>query len=204
MTMPLSMVVLYISENVRKTIGSLNFSATITADRNQIGQFSPDYGYVVDLFYRYVKEYSLWGPRKLPLPNQDVVLHLRKIVPSIIYTSHTHCTISEFFVLQSHRSVAILNALMGRCMAANHIMSRRYPKYWDSYYILVGLREYYAIFMRLPGGGLDREHDFSGIGLQQIRSFSDDDRDADQPLLGGYYSEADVYLNMNYMRGTIN
>lgn len=204
MTMPLSMVVLYISENVRKTIGSLNFSATVTADRNQIGQFSPEYGYVVDLFYRYVKEYSLWGPRKLPLPNQDVVLHLRKNVPDIVYTSHTHCTISELFVLQSHRSVAILNALMGRCMAANHIMSRRYPKYWDSYYILVGLREYYAIIMRLPGGGLDRDHEYSGIGLQQITSFSYDDRESDQPLLGGFYSEADVYLYMNYLRGTIH
>lgn len=203
MTMPLSMVILYISENVRKTIGSLNFSATVTAERNQIGQFSAEYGYLVDMFYRYVKEYSLWGPRKLPLQYQDVVLHLRQIVPDIEYTSHTHCTISEMFVLQSHRSVVILNALMARCMAANHIMSRRYPKYWDSYYILIGLHEYYSLFMRLPGGRKDRDNDYTGIGLQQIKAFEFDDRYADQ-LLGGYQRNADVYWEMNRMRGTIN
>lgn len=202
MTMPLSMIVIYISENVRMTVGSQNFSATVTAERNQIGGFSEDFKYVLDLFYKYVKAYRTFGPRKLPLKFEDVVLHLRQNVSEIGDTSHTHCTVSILFVLQSHRSVALLNSFMARCIAANHIMPRRYPKYWDSYYILMGLREYYALFMRLPGGGVAKDHDFSGIGLLQIRSFEYDDREADQPVLGGYYSDADVYWYMNILRGT--
>lgn len=200
MIMPISFVVLYISENVRQTMGSLNFSATVTAERNQIGQFSKDFEYVLKLFYKYAKKYATFGPRKLKLKLTDVFLHLRQNVSEIGDTTHTHCTVSILFVLQSHRSLATLNSFMSRCMAAYHLMTRRFPKYWDNYYILMGLREYYAIFMRLDGGGVVKHNDFMGIGPQQIRSFEYDDTETDQPTLGEYYSNGEVYWYMNIMR----
>lgn len=198
MVMPLSFVVLYISENVRMTMGSQKFSATVTAQRNQVGQFAKDFKYVLKLFYKYVKHYHAYG-----LYYEDVFLHLRQNISEIGDTSYTHCTVSTLFVLQSHRSVSTLNSFIARCLAAYHTMARRFPKYWDSYYILVGLREQYAISMRLEGGGVPMHETFSGIGPQQIRSFEYDDTEPNQPALGQYYADADTYWYMNILRGSL-
>lgn len=199
--LPLAFVVVYISENVRLTVGAQTISATVTAERNQVGQFSRDLQYVLDLLYIYVKDYKLFGSMRYKYP--DLFLHLRQNVSETVDTSHTHCTVSLLFVLQSHKSIATMNAFIARCIAANHVMSRRFPKYWDSYYIIVGLREYYAIFWRLEGGGLRAPNDFTGIGPQQIRSFNYDDTETDQPALGKYYEDADTYWYMNILRGSL-
>lgn len=203
MIMPISFLVLYISENVRNTIGSHKFSATVTAERNQVGRFSKDFKYVLNLFYKYVKEYHVFGADRLRLKYRDVFLHLRQNVTEVVDTSYSHCTVSTLFVIQSHKNLYQLNTFMARCLAANHMLTKRYPKHWHDYYILIGLREYYTIFLRLEGGGVDKHNDFTGIGPQQVKSFLYDDTERDQPAIGLYYTEPELYLYMNSLRGKI-
>lgn len=201
MKIPLSFMVVFISENVRITRGSAKFSATVTTERNQVGKFSDEYRYVVDKFYEYAKKYQTFSPKKLPLKYEDIFLHLHQNVTEQVEVSHTHCVISIVFVLQSHKSVDQLNSHLARCLATNHLMTRRYPKQWNVYYILLGLREYYAKFMRLSGGGREADDDFAGIGINQIMSFHTDDSDEEQPLLGGAYADTGAYLRLNNLRG---
>lgn len=201
MKIPLSFMVVFISENVRITRGSAKFSATVTSERNQVGKFSDEYRYVVDKFYEYARKYQTFSPKKLPLKYEDIFLHLHQNVTEQVEVSHTHCVISIVFVLQSHKSVDQLNSHLARCLATNHLMTRRYPKQWNVYYILLGLREYYAKFMRLSGGGRKADDDFTGIGINQIMSFHTDDSDEEQPLLGGAYADTGAYLRLNNLRG---
>lgn len=79
-------------------------------------------------------------------------------------------------------------------------MTRRYPRDMDSYYILLGLREYYAMFMRLEGGGQPADDDFTGLADNSVNAFYLDDWVSDQPLLGGLY-EVEEYKNLNILRG---
>lgn len=197
--MPLGFLVLYLTQNVRITQGSQQFSATVTTGRNQQGAFTDQYRYVLPLLYRYVEHFSTFGPLKMPLKYPDVFVHLYQNMSSEVVTLHSSCVISMPYLAKFYQNLASLHSFLARCLAANHIMTRRYPVYWNSYYIQVGLLEYYAIFMQLNRGGSSAKQDFSGLGAQMVTAFNMDDFGI-SPVLGTNYSNPVWYYYLNAKR----
>lgn len=197
--MPVGFVSLYITQNVRMTNGAENYSATVTVGRNQKGQFSEEYRHILDIFYKYVRKYKRFA--SLPLRFEDVFLHLQQNKTRDVEVEHTTCYISMPYVLQFPKNIASLNSFLARCLASNHIMSHRYPQHWSDYYILVGLKEYYAKMLRLDGGGLPTPNDYSGIETSTVLSFAKDDFQRYRPIMGGYSENPAYYNYLNQDRG---
>lgn len=201
-TIPIGFLSLYVTQNIRSTRGSPAYSATVTAGRNQIGQFSEPYRFMVDILYKYVKTFENFGPRKLQLRYPDVFIHLTQNKTRDVEVSPLACYVSMPFVLQYHKNRADLHRFTARCMAAQHIMNRRYPKHWSAYYILLGIHEYYALMMQLNEGGRPRMNDFSGFGTETVMSFAKDDFQRFRPIMGAVSSNPAYYNHQNVERGT--
>lgn len=201
MDIPLGFVVLYLTQNVRLTKGFLDISATVTAGRNQLGKFSDEFLYISDLFYYYVRMLSFFGPKQLAFNYPDIFLHLHQNLTHEVVTQHSSCVVSMPFLLQYYKNVHQINSFMSRCIAANHIMTRRYPSYWSSYYIQLGLAEYYTIYMQLKGIG--KSHHSMAMAESSVSAFYIDDHDHGVAIMGAYYTNQDYYYRINAARGEI-
>lgn len=142
MHMPLGFVVFYLTQNVGLTRSFQDYSATVTAARNQVGKFTKDFRFMVDIFHNYMFHYHKFGPKRLPLKHTDLFLHLHQNLTYDIISRHSACVISMPYLIQSYKNLATIHSFVSQCLATNHIMTRRYPAYWNSYYILVNLFKY--------------------------------------------------------------
>lgn len=193
--LPLSFVVLYITQNVRITRGLRDRSVTVTAGRNQLGQFNKEFRFILDIFYDYVTQLSKTGPNiDLPLNYPDVFLHLQRSLISAGLTRHSTCVISLEFLVQNYKDIDTIHYFMSHCIAAYYVMTRRYPAYWNSFYIQMGLQEYYTIYMqqRRSFGGSIR----GDLGFKSVMAFGQE-LDYSRPTMGALYKNPDLYKNIN-------
>lgn len=199
--LPIAFFGLYLSQTVRITKGTPTYSATLTTNRNHVGKFKEPFRYLLDIFYRYVEKYQTFGPKKIPLLFKDVFLHLHPNITNDVLTAHSTCVVSTPHLITFYKNANTLNAVMARCMAANHIMTRRFPTYWDSLYIQRGLLEYYAVFMKMhPDTGERMMDDFSGLGLTSVLAFGFDDSEAYPLIIGVHRKEQSYYDYFNELR----
>lgn len=199
MDIPLGFLTMYLTQNVPLTKAYLSTSATVTAGRNQIGKFTEQYLYVLDLFYSYFKKYNKVWSRKLTFLHSDIFLHLHQNLTKDTVTHHTACFVSMPYVLMLHRNHEEINYFMSRCIAANHLMTRRYPLYWNAYYIQLGLVEYYTIMWQQKSGNRDTAVLF---GEEAIGALIKDDLEGELAMMSGEFTWfQDNYYRISEKRG---
>lgn len=199
---PLGFFTLYLTQNVRETQGSAGYSSTVTVGRNHIGQFPDEYKYIVKIFKKYVQRFQSFGPMNLKLKYEDVFLHLHQNRTRYDEIAHSSCYISMSYVLQYHKNLDDLNSYLARCVAANHVMTRRYPRHWMDYYILVGIQEYYAEYLRLDNEQQER-NDASIFVVYSTIGFKLDNYNYHrvQSRIGGASHNSDYYGTLNEFKG---
>lgn len=194
--LPLGFYTLYLTQNVRLTNKYKELSATVTAGRNQVGKFTRAYKYVLKIFFGYVKQYNRVWPNNMTFWNPDLLMHLHQNLTKQTVTRHSACFVSMQYVLYLHRNMDQINYFMARCIAVNHLMTRRYPAYWNSYYIQLGLVEYYAIMWKQ----CTSKRKAARIGEKASASLANDDREGTHAIMGMFTRNQDFYYRLKDSR----
>lgn len=202
--LPICFVSAYLTQNLLITQGVDPFSASISTERNHINQFSEEYRYVLDIWFEYVRQWRWFGPNKLALKYQDMFVHLVQNKSTIVAIGEVEtnlCLMSMSYALQFTKNTQYMGNYMASCIAANHFMVRRFPRYWDVWYITLGLRDLYGYKFRMDVKAKRPSYsEFIGLDDVYLAAFRDDET-TDPPLLGAYSTDTTVYFFLPVARG---
>lgn len=202
--LPICFVSVYITQNLRITQGMDPFSASISTERNNVNKFTEEYRYVIDIWYEYISKWSVFGKKNVTIIYEDMFVHLVQNKTTIFGIGETNtnlCLMSMSYAHQFTKNIQHMGNYMASCIAANHFMVRRFPHYWDVWYIALGLRDLYGYKFRLDvKAKASSFNEFIGIDTAYLAAFREDET-TNPPLLGGYSEDTTMYYVLPINRG---